>query len=299
LGKTYVYPIQRTNDEHIMLKVIASGRFKDKDIQRINYCQIYLNVTTIANVTLACGKQLDPHMYKGKRSLFSSVATYMKIHQQKPGLASCGVWRKAMVLWATEYNLKVPLKEWYFPSSRLSQHWPSYYDYATDKLYIHHQDTFLQYTRNQEEGIFHYEQDSEWIPTESAVPLQVNTYDGAKSWTGHYCYGLHKSIPYPLDGTFQNFVLALDRWEASLLDTIKCPTDIFTAMKKMEQREFVVVTNGSAGEINMSFGWKICTLNGDFIAEHSGPAFGQASSFRAEGYGVLSALSFFRQQWNI
>eukprot|EP00957_Ditylum_brightwellii_P130045 9918898-Ditylum_brightwellii.AAC.1 len=44
----------------------------------------------------------------------------------------------------------------------------------------------------------------------------------------------------------------------------------------------------------MSFGWKICTLNGDIIAEHSGPAFGQASSFRAEGYGVLSALRFFR-----
>eukprot|EP00957_Ditylum_brightwellii_P083496 6347749-Ditylum_brightwellii.AAC.1 len=45
----------------------------------------------------------------------------------------------------------------------------------------------------------------------------------------------------------------------------------------------------------MSFGWKICTSNGDIIAEHVGPAFGQASSFRAEGYGVLSPLSFFRR----
>ena len=74
-----------------MPKVIASGRFKDKDIQRINYCWIYLNVTTIAVVTLASSKQLDPHMHKGERSLFSSVATHMKIHQQKPGPASCGV----------------------------------------------------------------------------------------------------------------------------------------------------------------------------------------------------------------
>eukprot|EP00957_Ditylum_brightwellii_P011279 853458-Ditylum_brightwellii.AAC.1 len=61
----------------------------------------------------------------------------------------------------------------------------------------------------------------------------------------------------------------------------------------MEQSKFMVVTDGSAGEINMSFGWKICTLNGGIIAEHFGPAFGQASSFRTEGYGVLSALSFF------
>eukprot|EP00957_Ditylum_brightwellii_P165836 12625914-Ditylum_brightwellii.AAC.1 len=61
----------------------------------------------------------------------------------------------------------------------------------------------------------------------------------------------------------------------------------------MEQSEFVVVTNGSVGEIDMSFGWKICTLNRESIAEHAGPAFGQALSFQTEGYGVLSALSFF------
>eukprot|EP00957_Ditylum_brightwellii_P091579 6973076-Ditylum_brightwellii.AAC.1 len=77
-----------------------------------------------------------------------------------------------MALWAKEYDLKVLLKERYFPVSRLSRNWPIYYDYATDKLYIHNQDSFLQYARNQEEGIFHSEQDSGWTPRDSAVPLQ-------------------------------------------------------------------------------------------------------------------------------
>eukprot|EP00957_Ditylum_brightwellii_P021957 1655805-Ditylum_brightwellii.AAC.1 len=67
--------------------------------------KIYLNVTTIADVTLVCGKKLDLHMYKGERSLLSSVATHMKIHQQKPGSASRGAWRKAMALWAKECDL--------------------------------------------------------------------------------------------------------------------------------------------------------------------------------------------------
>eukprot|EP00957_Ditylum_brightwellii_P129235 9857865-Ditylum_brightwellii.AAC.1 len=88
-----------------------------------------------------------------------------------------------MALWAKEYDLKVPLKEWHFPASRLSRNWPLYYDYATDNLYVHHQDSFLQYTRNQEEGIFYSDRDSEWTPTDSTVPLQVNAYDGANSWT--------------------------------------------------------------------------------------------------------------------
>eukprot|EP00957_Ditylum_brightwellii_P090190 6869069-Ditylum_brightwellii.AAC.1 len=63
----------------------------------------------------------------------------------------------------------------------------------------------------------------------------------------------------------------------------------------MEIKEFVVVTNGLVGEVDMSFGWKINTLEGETIAEHAGLAFGQASSFRAKGYGVLSTLSFFRR----
>eukprot|EP00957_Ditylum_brightwellii_P073610 5593663-Ditylum_brightwellii.AAC.1 len=62
----------------------------------------------------------------------------------------------------------------------------------------------------------------------------------------------------------------------------------------MEQGKFLVVTDGSAGETDTSFGWKICTMNGDPITEHAGLAFRQASSFHAEVYGVLSALSFFR-----
>ena len=87
------------------------------------------------------------------------------------------------------------------------------------------------------------------------------------------------SIPYHLDGTFQNFVLDLDEWEASLLDNVKCHMDIFTAITIMEKKEFVVVTEGLVGEVDMSFGWKISTLEGETIAEHADPAFGQASSF--------------------
>eukprot|EP00957_Ditylum_brightwellii_P078563 5973427-Ditylum_brightwellii.AAC.1 len=124
-----------------------------------------------------------------------------------------------MALWAKEYDLKVSLKEWYFPPSRLLRYWAMYYDCATEKLYVHNQDSFLRCNRNQEEGIFYSEQDSEWMPTDSVVPLQVVTSDSAKTWTDNYCYGLKGSIPYHLDGMLHSFVLALDKWEASLLDS--------------------------------------------------------------------------------
>eukprot|EP00957_Ditylum_brightwellii_P188200 14327008-Ditylum_brightwellii.AAC.1 len=77
--------------------------------------------------------------------------------------------------------------------------------------------------------------------------------DGTKMWTGQYCYVVQKSLPYHLDGTFPNFVLDLDEWRASLLDNVKCHMDIFTAIQKMEEKEFVVVTDGLVGEVDMSF----------------------------------------------
>eukprot|EP00957_Ditylum_brightwellii_P084443 6421450-Ditylum_brightwellii.AAC.1 len=42
----------------------------------------------------------------------------------------------------------------------------------------------------------------------------------------------------------------------------------------------------------MTFGWIIVNNDKGIIAEHASPAFGQATSFRAEGYGILYAYIF-------
>eukprot|EP00957_Ditylum_brightwellii_P187941 14309328-Ditylum_brightwellii.AAC.1 len=51
---------------------------------------------------------------------------------------------------------------------------------------------------------------------------------------------------------------------------------------------FIVATDGSSSddEILMSFGWKMSLQDDMILAEHYGPAFSKAKSFRAEGYGL-------------
>eukprot|EP00957_Ditylum_brightwellii_P165607 12606976-Ditylum_brightwellii.AAC.1 len=117
-----VYPLQRINDKHIMSHIIKSGKFEAKEIQHINYCQMYLNVTTIVDVTLANGKQLDPHMLNSTRSLLSSKSIHMEINQAKPGHGSWNTWRNAMKLWATGVDLCVILREWNMVASLLDRH---------------------------------------------------------------------------------------------------------------------------------------------------------------------------------
>eukprot|EP00957_Ditylum_brightwellii_P023663 1785830-Ditylum_brightwellii.AAC.1 len=81
----YVYPKQRIFDKHIMPRVCKSGIFADKEIQQINYCWIYLNVTTLATIVLTDGTTLDPHMYQGQCSLLGNQLKHMEIHQEHPG----------------------------------------------------------------------------------------------------------------------------------------------------------------------------------------------------------------------
>eukprot|EP00957_Ditylum_brightwellii_P176703 13458566-Ditylum_brightwellii.AAC.1 len=90
-------------------------------MQCINYCWMYLNVTTIADVTLANEKHLDPHMLNGTRSLFSSKSIHMDINQAKPRQSSWNIWRKALKLWATRVDLCVPLREWNMVASLLDR----------------------------------------------------------------------------------------------------------------------------------------------------------------------------------
>eukprot|EP00957_Ditylum_brightwellii_P104297 7944808-Ditylum_brightwellii.AAC.1 len=47
----------------------------------------------------------------------------------------------------------------------------------------------------------------------------------------------------------------------------------------------------------MTFGWKIVDENKDPLVEHLGLVFGKATSFCAEGYGLLSLNHFLLQAY--
>eukprot|EP00957_Ditylum_brightwellii_P184931 14084468-Ditylum_brightwellii.AAC.1 len=68
LSYTGVYPSQRKHEQLIMSTVINSNAFKLHEIKRINYYRLYLEITTLSDITLADGKTLDPHMRSGNSS---------------------------------------------------------------------------------------------------------------------------------------------------------------------------------------------------------------------------------------
>eukprot|EP00957_Ditylum_brightwellii_P140337 10692060-Ditylum_brightwellii.AAC.1 len=64
--------------------ILESNQFKDNKICTLNYCWLYLQATTVADLTLAGGATLDLQFLSGQQSLLSSKAKYIKINQACP-----------------------------------------------------------------------------------------------------------------------------------------------------------------------------------------------------------------------
>ena len=59
LDNAYIPARQRENDMHLMDVILASKKFTEAEIRRLNYCRLFLKATTIADITMIDGKSLD------------------------------------------------------------------------------------------------------------------------------------------------------------------------------------------------------------------------------------------------
>eukprot|EP00957_Ditylum_brightwellii_P074313 5646481-Ditylum_brightwellii.AAC.1 len=112
----------------------------------------------ISDVTDAGGRKLDLFMYKGQRSLLSSNAKSMDINQDKPGIVSWWLWRKAMKMWAGP-GLVIMILQMI--------------------AYVHTIGGFLLYHHNpQHPSTFNNSQHVQWTPTNKAAPRKMTCHNG-------------------------------------------------------------------------------------------------------------------------
>eukprot|EP00957_Ditylum_brightwellii_P118231 9017371-Ditylum_brightwellii.AAC.1 len=200
-----IYLPQRLGDEHIMSKVCLFGQFKDRDIQLINYCRMYLNVTTLSDIVLADRKMLDPYMYNGERSLMSSQAQQMKINQAYPSEISWRLWQKLMKLWTKTRTFPKPIGRWMVPSNQVYCVWLAYYEFSDDCFYAKQSNRYVQYNPDKENiYLFVNGKDSNWTLTDTSASGHIHTTDGMVQQ----------------DSTFQMHLDFLEDWESSLLQNL-------------------------------------------------------------------------------
>ena len=298
LDVTFVPEIQRVNDSYIMDHVLERGSFTKKQIKKINYCRLYLQATTVSDISTASGDSLAPGVRYGEPTLWSGQTRHHKTNQGKPDPATWRLWSRALTLIATpDGALRTPLRQWIVPVNRQRQTWLAYFDPITDTVYLYKMGIYEVYPRTNGFFGYGYSNRQRYIP-DTAYP--VSLLENATGWTVHryssYCPRLPQSVPT----SFESFCSLLDDWESQLLATVTLHFSPFNIVGLLEHTTFQACSDGSAVAFEGTYGWVLSTDDGTRLAHGAGPVDGHdPRSFRAEGQGMLSVVCLLRRlrQW--
>ena len=293
INDTLIAPLQRTHDGFIMDKALHSGKFKPAALRRLNYCRLYLNVLLMSDIASPCGNEIDPTMYTGVSDDMSSWSDHHSVNQQCPNEKAWKEWRKFLNLVTTTQASRLltqPLGEWLVPANQLRRQWPFLYDSDSDTLF--HQN-FLGISAHRR--LRHdFDKDSDVLDPlipHSAVPATVQPRPS--TWT------LKRWIPQyttPTQGPFGTFYASrhvLPPWEYMLLKHLTLEVPELELWTTLCTQSCHIASDGSAPHNKGSYAWIICDGNGMRLACCAGPVQGhRISSYRAESYGLLSALGF-------
>jgi hypothetical protein len=97
--------MEREHDSFIMDHIIASKKFTEAEIRKLNYCRLYLGALTIADLATSAGDRLDNAKLQGTTSLMSIKTKWLTVHQERPEKAEWRLWLKANTLWSHEHGI--------------------------------------------------------------------------------------------------------------------------------------------------------------------------------------------------
>ena len=225
---------QRVNDEYLMDIARHWDGLTSKERELVNYCRLYLQAVTVSDITLACGRRLDPAFVCGSASISSSQTKWLHINQDRPDNKTWKVWMKFMKHVQNQLKRK-PLGKWLLPSDELRRQWPVYLDPVTNELFVRSVDGFLGYRLVSDNTYEPTSGVSENPPSESH-PVKARMGLGDR-W--HVLSSrpptLARSKTRDDYTTFDEYIASLDEWERQLLSCLEwqhTPSEVATVIHK-------------------------------------------------------------------
>ena len=275
--------------------VQESGKFTAAEIRRINYCRLYLQAETVADLTTVAGKTLDRNKLQGTWSFHSSRSQGNTIYQERPEGLAWTLWRKANQLWSNRLGeLLQPLGDWVLPSIQTHrQHHFCYW--AHNHLWIRAE---TGYIRCEPEG-YHVFIESDHVDPWDAIPPEATPMEAESTspaqwkWTTATYVLTHGIVPA---GTFSDYIETLPAWEQELLHHTTLASDAYTVGVALEHGIRAVSDGSEWFQTQGSFGWILSSDVGEGLATGMEPArSSHPNSFRSESYSMLTLLLFLQR----
>jgi hypothetical protein len=140
-----IYPLLRENDQYIMT-LAYNLQFTAYALKYINYCRLFLNVISIADLTDASGKYVSSEMYQIRRDSLNRSDS--RCVQQVPQAFKTHFWHKFLsyITIPKRHKLKAPLGRWAVPSDQIRRKYNAYWN--TTEVYKREGNGITRYKHN-------------------------------------------------------------------------------------------------------------------------------------------------------
>jgi hypothetical protein len=264
--------------------------FKSIEQKYVNACRLFLGVSLLSDITKADGTEIRKEIFHGG---VSTVETYKGhiAYQTRPGEEAWSLWRR-MLTHLTIGNtpvLRKSLGRWYKTGETTRRQWRYYHNPATNQIFIH-KDNEYEILENKKGNIYEFKGATIRMVPPNAVPADLDLAGPTIKLLPFRRKYPVLSIPNP--PSFNAYISTLPKWEQACLENVTFVEDVFEFVNQIKQaNEIHCTSDGSAPKFTGSFGWSCSIADGKRIAQNYGPAFGyRTTSFRAEGYGLLSYI---------
>jgi hypothetical protein len=292
---------ERRNDIYIMTYARESGLFDTQDIAIINYCRLFLHVTTVSELFDAEGKHILIDAFECRREPWFNPHTYIT-RQRRPSAHQIRTkWQRLCREWSRSDGSiasSIRLGRWATTGDQLRRRRQTYRPQATPNILYHwHGNAYWVYHPIQP-GSNQYRPicPSEWTPTVPCTPLTVQiAANNIITTRPPRDQSVHRRTPSVVI-SFESYVSKLLSWEQPLLQGVQFHYSPYETRQYIHNRgeevSLLLVSDGSQRGSHLSYGWVFGTESGVILAEHSGHGYGSPTSHRAEAWGMLSATVF-------
>jgi hypothetical protein len=308
-------PPERENDIHIMDWVCQNREiFKDNNIKIINYCRLYLHVTTLSELFDAQGDTMLDYMYQCRRPPWFNSRQYITIQRRPSEHQITKKWKRLCHMWCSPTTLKrlskISLGPWTHKATGFRPHRQSYIevtDHEHIQLYHFHDNKYWTVrAANGRNNTVILQQPTEWRPGPRANPITLTTHsiqpDGSRfQIKGHNPqYNSNPATALPANNNFKTYISNLAPWIQDLIGSYSLhqPHHLIHQLLRALPEVIPKIYLASSGRVTpdkiMIYSWVVGTPRGTIIASGRGVGRGPPTLRRCETWAQLSCAFFFQ-----
>jgi len=285
-----VAPLLREHDSHIMDHALQ--HYGPAAVKRISLCCRYMNVQTVSDIATADGSSIDTNFLQGKDF---RAPLGVRIHQKRPGTAAWKAWGILCRKLANGKNniLVQPLGSWICKPQQLRHKWPFWRSSTTHILYQQSTTGFQQHRRMLHDFDNIPEPQTVQSLPPDAYPVDIKARPGSYSILNKY----HTTWLVPPTSSPPWNPLLEPTTETMWLHVLQSRAERLVPHAELRTAfasgKVILVSDGSAPNSQGSFGWILSHEDGTRLAWCNGAVAGyRSTSYRAEGFGILSGLLY-------